>query len=674
MGTKDNRANARAMAVEQLRSVLDPKGLKPLTPAEIADLIWFDSVGLKSVKNQELPGSDSKFSDKIAAVLDAVKTKEDRHAAGQYQTPSYICNATSVLLKDADVLSLKIVEPCVGTGQFVCELLRIAKAAGAGNSKILKWLQKNVLCLDVDPIAIDLAKVAIIGTCIELGISKDLNDVIETLPSFLHIDLLQLADENSSTSKALRQYQRQYDLVIGNPPWLGWEYISEKDREIVKKRFSGTRLLSEKGWRARVAAGKIDLSTVIVLTASDYFLRPNASALFVLPLAHFKTLASGSAFRQFITASGRDFCPTSFIKFTGSDHFADAQVRAISVLWKMDQQCSFPINGYVYDESGVVKTQATSLQDDQTSGPWIFSDESKNTKFGFDAVYGQSAYRAREGVNTGGANGIFWVDVIDESEGCVEIKNSGDVGRAKFRSLSGIVESKVIHPLARGRDAKRWHCSPSTSIFCPYDGRFSKNPFPEKVFSDAYPLAYLFIRRFKKELSERKEYIRWGARNPFYELFRIGPYTFSKNRVIWQHTGFSGSFRASLLESDQANVIPDQKIILVPVESSDEGHYLVSLMNSKPVAVFLRSFMLLDASPQILNYIGITSYDAENDLHKSLSILGKKAKLLAKSGRVAELAKLETEIDVQAAKYFRAAKTTAKNKSALTKERAAELS
>ena len=115
--------------------------------------------------------------------------------------------------------------------------------------------------------------------------------------------------------------------------------------------------------------------------------------------------------------------------------------------------------------------------------------------------------------------------------------------------------------------------------------------------------------------------------------------------MVWQHTGFSGRFKASLLEGDQSRVIPDQKVVLVATASAAEGHYLAAVLNSKPVEHFLRSFILLDVSPVILEHLRIAKFDPQNETHLGLSRLGVQAKNLCQAGDLKGLAEIESQLD-----------------------------
>ena len=80
-------------------------------------------------------------------------------------------------------------------------------------------------------------------------------------------------------------------------------------------------------------------------------------------------------------------------------------------------------------------------------------------------VIGPSAYRAREGTNTGGANAVYWVDISGRRpDGKLVISNVIEGAKKKVARTQSSVESELIYPLLRGADVGRWRASPSLSI------------------------------------------------------------------------------------------------------------------------------------------------------------------------------------------------------------------
>ena len=80
-------------------------------------------------------------------------------------------------------------------------------------------------------------------------------------------------------------------------------------------------------------------------------------------------------------------------------------------------------------------------------------------------VLGGSSYEGREGVNTGGANGVFWVDITGQRPGgIVIVSNVLENVKKKVAQTQAAVEGELVFPLLRGSDVSRWSAAPSQSI------------------------------------------------------------------------------------------------------------------------------------------------------------------------------------------------------------------
>ncbi|MBF0441341.1 MAG: N-6 DNA methylase, partial [Oligoflexales bacterium] len=356
------------------------------------------------------------FSDLISGLFHESIDKNQQQRLGQFQTPGKLCQTVIKNLVPVDILGGKVIEPCCGTGGFVCEIIRMLKNEFAWQDEnVLAWYLSNVTCIDIDPMACDLALISILTTLIENKIIKDEKDIVSILSKpILNKNTFEFSFCKGKNSGFIN-HQKKYDLLIGNPPWAGWEYISEDAREEIKKALSSSHLFLEKGWRARIAAGKLDIATVMTIICSDYFLKENAYGVFLLPNALFKTISGAKVFRQFKTTNDRFMSPQKILCFRGDKFFKDVVVKTNALLWKMDEPAYFPIDAIEYgdDPGGKEFLKAYPLNPNDKTSPWTFSKEVDNSN---NTLYGRSGYRAREGVNTGGANGIFWVD-IEETTG-----------------------------------------------------------------------------------------------------------------------------------------------------------------------------------------------------------------------------------------------------------------
>jgi hypothetical protein len=219
---------------------------------------------------------------------------------------------------------------------------------------------------------------------------------------------------------------------------------------------------------------------------------------------------------------------------------------------------------------------------------------------------GNNSYTARSGVNTGGANGLFHLKVLEELEDSYRITNHSPRARKDPGDYEGLVEKELVRPLIKGADVSRFMLDPSQHIFFPYKKENPKKAIPIDELEEHYPKGYEFVTFFEDFLRDRSEFGRWGG-GEFYKLFRIGPYTFADHKVVWRQTGISTGIQSAVISESQ--YVPDQKVPLIAVENSDEAHYICGVMNSSFITTVLNSYLMIDASPGIMDSLKIPIWD-----------------------------------------------------------------
>ncbi|MFX0113268.1 MAG: Eco57I restriction-modification methylase domain-containing protein [Candidatus Hodarchaeota archaeon] len=442
---------------------------------------------------------------------------------------------------------------------------------------------------------------------------------------------------------------KKAQTIVGNPPWVAWDGIKEKYRNRLAKHWKF--LFTQKGWRSKVAAGRVDLSAIMVYSAHQYFSQNDAKMVFLLPESVFKGRGAGEGFRRFESSKGI-FSVTKVLDLTGAKLFSEASNRTVCASFSNSNPQDYPVPWVVCSNISQVgkkpweeteKIAFPILENDRQS-PWLTI--SSNDLHWIRKCIGKSAYRARGGVNTGGANPVFWVRSKGQQGELTYIENLHKSIRMEVECIQGLVEPQMLRPLIRGRDVGRWKWKSELSILFPYqDYKSTKDALLEDFMKIKYPYTLKYLMKFKGILENRKEYKRWGSRGPWYQLFRIGPYTFAKYKVIWQHTGFQDEMRACVVET--CVPIVDQKVILVPFNSKEEAHFFCSLLNSQLVFEVLSSYLLLDASTHILEYLRIGKYDSESKIQRKLAELSMEA-----HSSPEEATNVEMEINDLAAQYW----------------------
>ncbi len=634
----------------------------------------------------------NQFSDFLARLYQEIMPPELRHLLGEYYTPPWLIDySIGHAQKELDVNKVKllITDPSVGSGGFLAHYAAVF--ANQATSAELK------LCgFDINPIAVlfctanlTLAREVLSDSPIKIEFEVHLSDsVVDPIINY-DMPLLynqneycalilgkQVKGDNSFTEAAdeilrdftitledldffrasLRSYlcdrfyatkKQDSDIIVGNPPWISWDGLSTHYRDKVAPQWSSSSLFTSKGWNAKVAAGKTDFSALFVYRSAERYASKDGVMVFVLPISLFQSRLSGQGFRQFKTSSGRSFPLVLLDDFSKVKVFPDAVNRTSVGVFRVDHKSTYPIPYISWARSRKGETSS----DESTGGPIKPSDNTSpiikydKGSSSLNLSVGKSDYRARGGVNTGGANTILQLNLLADKGEYVTIQNTGKSRRSSSKIVTAEVESSVVYPLLCGTDMKKWKAHPSKSILLMYDPCQPKKAIQEVTVRSLYPKAYSFLCEFKEALTSRKEYHRWGCSGPFYEVYRIGPYTFSPFKVVWQHTGYKNSLNISVINDTGKKVtIPDQKAIIIPCNCLEEAHYICAFMGSGVVASILNKYLGTDASTHIMDYISLRTYNPLDEQHLALSSLSIKAHEVAAVNQKTEA--LEEEIDL----------------------------
>jgi hypothetical protein len=124
-------------------------------------------------------------------------------------------------------------------------------------------------------------------------------------------------------------------------------------------------------------------------------------------------------------------------------------------------------------------------------------------------VLGKSDYEAHEGVNTGGANAVYWVEkVLERPDGLVVVRNLVEGAKIKVDEVTEPIEPDLLYPLLRGRDVQRWRAEPSALILMVQDP-VKRRGIDEKELQMRCPRTYGYLKRFEPVLRQRAAFKRY---------------------------------------------------------------------------------------------------------------------------------------------------------------------
>ena len=473
------------------------------------------------------------------------------------------------------------------------------------------------------------------------------------------------------------------DYVAGNPPWVNWENLPEGYRDDMKPLWEGYNLFTLSGSAGRLGGGKKDLSMLFTYSAVDNYLNAGGRLGFVITQSVFKTQGAGDGFRRLRYDRTKPkttwrLKPRIVHDLSAIQVFEGATNRtAVFVCEKTTRPFKYPVKYTTWagpsriaqDESlASVRTATTQhkigaipVVDSKDSSPWLTAPT--QVLPGIQKVLGQSAYKAYEGVNTGGLNGCFWIRVLGKrSNGELLIENLYDAGKIKVQHVQAVLEPDLVYPLLRGRDVHRWQATPSVHIILAQDPGTRKG-VPEDEMKRRWPKTFAYLKEFEGSpkkpergtLRGRSGYRQYfKPTDPFYSMYNVGPYTMAEWKLLWPEVGHSvraGVCGPSTVEQMKPS-LPDHTIVAVSCGSESEAYFIAGMLNSSPAYVAVAAYIVLHPSPHIMKNIAVPQFKKTDSSHTRLVELSNQCHAAKRKNRQDEVATLEAEIDERAARIW----------------------
>jgi len=469
-------------------------------------------------------------------------------------------------------------------------------------------------------------------------------------------------------------FMGQFDFIVGNPPWLNWSSLPKEYRELsipVWKRYD---LFEHKGLDARLGKACDDISILMTYVAIDKYLSDKGKLCIVITQSLFKTVGGGEGFRRFrLGKNGIAFKVLQVDDMTDLQPFDSAINRTAVFFCQKGDDTKYPVEYHIWKkkEKGSIsidlewaevqqKTNTKYLKaqsiDGSLQGSWITAKP--KALIAIAKIVGKASYQARMGVHTGGANGVFWIETEkSKTVNQIQITNLNNVGKIKYKPISMSIEPDLVYPLLRGRDTQKWHATPSIKILLPQDILNPNKAYNEQTLEKKYPMTFDYLNCFRQELISRVHYKAHFENQsaPFYSMYNVGGYTFSPFKLVWRYIAsemtcavIADTF-SELLSTKL--IIPDTKLVLVPLTDPYEAHYLCSILNSTTARFIVAGYGIgTQLAPHLLQNIAVPSFDRQNQIHKELAHLSKQCHEKVAAG--ISVTDLEEQIDELAAELW----------------------
>jgi len=379
----------------------------------------------------------------------------------------------------------------------------------------------------------------------------------------------------------------------------------------------------------------------LVYVCIDRYLKDNGILGFVLKQSLFKSTDGGAGFRNF-QIKGKIFSVEEVHDLSYIKPFEHGVPTAVFFAKKAIPHNQYPVKYVVWEKQKKFTFRESHNHNDvknkyskkelyaepirEINSSWIHG--TKNEISAFKKLVGKSYYQAREGVNTGGANQIYWIKIKKEGPNkTILVENYEKKSRWKEFIKSKDVEQfyleeNMVFPFLEGKDIDKWHITLDNSkgIIIPQNPEDWKRPL-----LDLPPNTYKYFDKFKEKLLERPYYKQYLKNKPPYAMYNIGNYTFAKYKVVWSHA--KGDMKAAVLDERCKHsflrnpIIPDQNIVFVGCDSNIEAYFIAALLNSKLISNLLKNYAQLSYTTHIFDHVNIPKFDPKSKQHNKIAKL-----------------------------------------------------
>ena len=248
----------------------------------------------------------------------------------------------------------------------------------------------------------------------------------------------------------------RFEYVVGNPPWIAWDNLPEPYRRATRPLWERYGLFSLSASAARHGGAKKDLSMLVLYRAADRFLAAGGRLGMVVTQTLFQSKGAGDGFRRFrLGPEGEPLRVDRVDDMAAIKPFPGAANWTATIALTKGSPTEYPLPYVVWTpapaaarRSSVARRRGRSIRE-RPGSPWSIRLE------GMDAAElsaGPSDYTAHLGANSGGANAIYWLELLGKRgrrRARPQPRRPGEAERARRRASRRAGLALSAPPLGR---------------------------------------------------------------------------------------------------------------------------------------------------------------------------------------------------------------------------------
>jgi len=613
-----------------------------------------------------------------------------RHTLGQYFTPDWLAEHVLDQVGFEGWPDQRVLDPTCGSGVFLLAVLRrirgwwrehggkpAARRSGAcdvpaGPAELCAQVLGKVVGLELDPAAVVAARANYL-----MAVADWLPKGAEAAMPVILGDVFSAAAGQRAVwaGQAVRRGQtgfgtraapdaelsaEKFDLVVGNPPWIAWDNLAPEWRRATEPQWRSYGLFTLSGTESRHGGAKKDLAMLVLYVCADRYLRDRGRLGMVIPQTVFQTHGAGEGFRRLrLGAEGEPLKVLRVDDLARVRPFAGATNLPATIALEKGMPTHYPVRyvrwlpaeeqpaaGHAVGQDTPTRAAmwlrkpirleeclAAPVDPERPGSPWLVCRSGAPGPDGPLRSLGPSDYQAYLGANTGGANGVYWFELIEATgRGTLRVRNLAACGRAKLAAEVYELEADLLFPLLRWGDVAVFRARPSAWILLAQDPA-TRTGIDEQRLRSRWPRTYAYLCAHEGLLRRRAAWRRYQRGRPFYSMYNVGPYTLAPYKVVWRR--MDRRLRAAVVEpldhtlAGSRPVVPQETCVLIPCETPEEAHYLCALLNSRPVGRLAAGCSVSGGksfgTPAILGVLGLRRFDPACATHVELAALGRTA-------------------------------------------------
>lgn len=451
----------------------------------------------------------------------------------------------------------------------------------------------------------------------------------------------------------------EFDLIVGNPPWVKWEHLPAMYANRIKElcdikhifsgagQFGGTQLNICALISNVTATNWLSKDGVLAFLMPDSIMSQNSYEGFRNFWLDFETkerlylqhvdrwMAPLRPFRCDNKPVTQDF-NTYYFARKHQDYLKGIPVTYITRSKKIaDETLNASSYEFVIDNLIIKNGKAKQMSNKTTAFAYVSSE------YDFDKIIGETQYLYRTGVE-------FTPQELYMLTGMGESETSGRYRFAnkKFQLSKYLVEdmpdqgwdfeTSNIYPIITGPHITAFRYDTSNE-YCilPYKQTNTKVPITAEQMLAENRNVFMYLADHKAIIDKQSEKSKQMHRgDEFYALSKIGPYTFAEHIVAARD---NSNFCASVITAEttpwgekKPTICVKHTIIISQDKqgnfiSEDEAHFICGILNSEIVQQYMHSSFKSNGYSLNKANIYIPKFDGNNEHHKKIVELAKLA-------------------------------------------------